>query len=136
MNIQKVDLSLLESENNRSGAIALLGLDNIFVSDDGRFFMSVEIEDKHLNAIGIVHGGIMYTICDQTVAAYDICLGRKAVGMDGSMHYYRPAHKGDILTSYLTDRKVGHRTTVHMVELRNQENVLIADAMYTSMYLD
>lgn len=134
--MENLDLSILEEELSKcGGAIKYLGLENVTIKD-GKITLTVEITEHHLNAHGGAHGGILYTICDQAVAAHDICVGRNSVGMDGSMRYYRPAKAGDVLTATVTNRKTGRKTSVNMVELTNQDGKLIADAMFTSMHLD
>ena len=130
------NMELLASElQSKTSAMALLDLNRVTL-EDGKMTITVTIQDKHLNAHGGAHGGILYTICDQAVAAYDIAIGRDGVGMDGSMHYYRPARKGDVLKAIVTNRKMGRKTGNHFVELVNQDGRLIADAVFTSMYLD
>ena len=132
----KINMDLLKEEiNDQTGAIALLGLGDVTL-ENGKIVLTVEITDKHLNAHGMAHGGVLFSICDQAVAAYDIAIGRDGVGMDGSMHYYRPAKKGDVLKAIVTNRKMGKKTACHLVELINQDGKLIGDCTFTSMYLD
>ena len=132
----EINLELLEKELKAGeNAISLLDLDHVEV-ENGKLTLTVKIQEKHLNAHGKCHGGVMYAICDQAVAAYDIAIGRDGVGMDGSMHYYRPAGKGDILKAVVTNRKMGRRTACHFVELLNQDGKVVGDCMFTSMYLD
>jgi len=132
----EINLDLLMEElKDENSAMAFLDLNHVAV-ENGKLTLTVTIQDRHLNAHGMCHGGIMFTICDQAVAAYDIAIGRNGVGMDGSMHYYRPAKKGDTLKATVTNRKMGKKTACHLVELCNQEGKIVADAMFTSMYLD
>ena len=132
----EMNLELLQEElRSETSAMAMLDLNHVTV-EDGKMTLTMTVQDKHLNAHGKCHGGIMYTICDQAVAAYDIAIGRDGVGMDGSMHYYRPAQKGDVLRAIVTNRKMGRKTACHFVELINQDGKIVADAMFTSMYLD
>jgi len=131
-----INMDLLKEEiQDGSGAIALMDLNDVRL-EDGKITVTVEIKEKHLNAHGMCHGGVLYSICDQAVAAYDIAIGRDGVGMDGSMHYYRPAKKGDVLKAVVTNRKMGKKTACHLVELVNQDGKLIGDCTFTSMYLD
>ena len=116
------------------GAITLLGIEKALVSDDS-FAVVMNVEDSHLNMQGTVHGGILYTLCDQAVGAYVAYKKMKGVGMDGSIHYYRPAQKGDVLTATAFERKAGKKVGVYFVELKNQDNKLLADAVFTSMYM-
>ena len=132
----EINLELLKEElSGGPNAMTLLDLNHVAV-EDGKLVLTVEIQEKHLNAHGKCHGGVMFAICDQAVAAYDIAIGRDGVGMDGSMHYYRPAVKGDILKAIVTNRKMSRKTACHFVELINQDGKVIGDCMFTSMYLD
>ena len=96
----------------------------------------MEVKDVHLNTQGIVHGGILFTLCDQAVGAYLVYKKIKGVGMDGSIHYYRPANKGEVLTATAYERKSGKKTGVYFVELKNQNDKLIADCLFTAMCLN
>lgn len=120
---------------NQMGTMTLLGINKAIVADDS-FSVIMEVGDIHLNTQGTVHGGILYTLCDQAVGAYIAYKKVKAVGMDGNIHYYRPANKGEILTATAYERKSGRKTGVYFVELRNQNDKLIADGLFTAMYLD
>lgn len=115
-------------------AITHLSVDKAFAHDDC-FSVVMEVKDIHLNAQNTVHGGILYTLCDQAVGAFVAYQNKKGVGMDGSIHYYRPANKGDTLTAIAKVRKSGKKVGVYFVELKNQDNKLIADGLFTTMYL-
>ena len=121
--------------DDQMGTMTFLGINKAMVADDN-FSVIMEVGDIHLNTQGTVHGGILYTLCDQAVGAYLTFKKIKGVGMDGNIHYYRPAKKGEILTATAYERKSGKRTGVYFVELKNQNNKLIADGLFTAMYLD
>ena len=70
------------------------------------------------------------------MGAYLVYKNVKAVDMDGNIHYYRPANKGEILTATAHERKSGKKTGIYFVELRNQDDKLNADGLFTAMYLD
>ena len=132
--MQEIMLSdIYNTPRDQMGAVTLLGIDKAFVSDDS-FAVVMNVEDVHLNMQGTVHGGILYTLCDQAVGAYVAYKKMKGVGMDGTIHYYRPAKKGDILTATAYERKSGKKVGVYFVELKNQDNKLLADGLFTTMY--
>lgn len=134
--MQEVSLSeIYDMPCDQMGAITLLGIEKALIADDS-FSVVMNVKDIHLNMQGTVHGGILYTLCDQAAGAYVTYRKRKGVGMDGSIHYYRPAQKGDILTATAYERKSGKTIGVYFVELKNQDNKLLADALFTTMYLD
>lgn len=130
----EINLDLLEREK-KDDALAVMDLNHVTVEDE-KLVLTATIQDRHLNAHGVCHGGVMYMICNQAVAAYDAAIGRNGVGMDGSISYYRPARKGDTLKAIVTNRKMGRKSGTHFVELINQEGKIVADCVFTSMYLD
>ena len=121
--------------NEQMGTMSLLGIDKALI-DDHSFSVVMKAGDIHLNTQGTVHGGILFTLCDQAVGAYLVYKKVKAVGMDGNIHYYRPANKREILMATAYERKSGKKIGVYFVELRNQDDKLIADGLFTAMYLD
>ena len=119
--------------SEQMGAMSLLGIEKAFLTDES-FAVVMKAEDIHLNTQGIVHGGILFTLCDQAVGAYLVYKKRKGVAMDGNIHYYCPAQKGEILTATVFERKQGKQIGVYFVELRNQNDKLLADGFFTAMY--
>ncbi|MDO4977622.1 MAG: hotdog fold thioesterase [Eubacteriales bacterium] len=116
------------------GAISLLGFEDVIINDDGSLSMTIKAQKKHMNMHGTIQGGIQYIICDTAIGAYLIHIGRPGVGMEGSIHYYRPAREGDFLTSTVRERKNGRRTGNYFVELTNQDGKMIAEAVFSTMY--
>ena len=134
--MQQILLSeLFGVSEDKLGAMAHLGIHNAYASDDG-FCVTLDVQEQHLNVFGTVHGGIQFALCDQAVSACVTYHKRSATGLDGSIHHYRPAHLGDTLTATVRERKTGRTTGVYFVELKNQNGKLIADGMFTAMYLD
>lgn len=126
---------IFQMPKSQMGAAASLGMDKVLVAEDS-FSLVMKVKAEHLNEHGTVHGGILYTLCDQAVAAHIAYGKRKGVGMDGSIHYYRPALLGDTLTATVSERKAGKKIGVYFVELRDQENKVLADGLFTAMYMD
>lgn len=91
--------------------MTFLGINKAMVADDS-FSVIMEVKDLHLNTQGTVHGGILFTLCDQAVGAYLTFKKIKGVGMDGNIHYYRPAKKGEILTATAYERKSGKKNMI------------------------
>ena len=134
--MQEIMLSKIYNiPDGQMGTMSLLGIDKAQINDNS-FSVIMEVRDIHLNTQGFAHGGILYTLCDQAVGAYLVYKSIKGVGMDGNIHYYRPANKGEILTATAYERKSGERTGVYFVELKNQNNKLIADGLFTAMYVN
>ena len=113
------------------GSVIYIDLDDITLENE-KLVVKARVNENHLNTEGVVQGGILYTICDQAMALYDIASGRRGIGTEGSIHHYRPAKAGDILKAVVSNRKCGGTTSTYLVELYNQSGKLIADAMFTS----
>ena len=127
--------NIYNMSNEQMGTMSLLGIDKALINDDS-FAVIMEVKDIHLNTQGTVHGGILFTLCDQAVGAYLVYKKIKGVAMDGTIHYYRPAQNEEILTATAYERKSGKKTGVYFVELKNQNNRLISDGSFTAMYIN
>ena len=120
---------------DKMGAISLLGIEKAIVDDDS-FCVVMEARNVHLNTHGTVDGGMLYSLCSQAVGSYIAYKKLKAVGADGSIKYYRPAFSGDVLTAAVHERKTGKTIGVYFVELKNQDGKLLADGIFTVMYMN
>lgn len=105
-------------------------------TEDKSLCCSITVSEHHLNGHGTVHGGFLYSLCAQAVFVYMMRIGRNGVGMDGNIHYYRPANAGDTLYAYVSERKVGKKTGNFLIELKNQDGKLVVDTMLEAMFLD
>lgn len=91
-----------------------------------------EVMEHHLNEHQTAHGGVLYSICSEAVAMYVSTIEeREGVGAQGSIQYYKAAMLGDILTINVIPRKTGRRMSNYMIEIRNADDKLVADAMFT-----
>lgn len=134
--MKEVKLSeIYGSPVEETGAIGLLGIDKALVSENG-IGVIMEVADIHLNTNGTAHGGILYALCDQAIGTYMAYKKVEARGMDGEIHYYRPAKKGDTLRAMAYARKTGRRVSVFFVELKNQDDKLLADGLFTAMHVE
>lgn len=68
----------------------------IHIDGDGRRAI-LDVDDRHLNPHGTVHGGVLATLADATMAAAVRAAGgegEQAVTVSLTMTYLRPAQKG------------------------------------------
>lgn len=95
------------------------------------FRLSFVPSDKNLNVNGKIHGGIMFTLCDEAIGRYVTAQGRVGAAADANIHYYRPANAGEKMTATVIERKVGKKLGIYLVELKNEEGKLLADSLFT-----
>ena len=104
---------------------------NIVQESTEPFVISFMPSERYANINGFLHGGIMFYICDDIIGRYVTHIGRTGAAADANIHYYRPATVDKRLYVYLSERKAGRRLGTYFVELKNEEGVLIADALFT-----
>lgn len=110
----------------------LINIRNIY-EEEGEFFVSVKVEDKHTNPLGIAHGGFLFSLCDTAAGGYCHYKNKTTVTLDSNMYFYKSALPGDTLKASVLPRKEGRNILVIMVEIVNQKNEKIADATLTMM---
>jgi len=83
------------------------------------------IGPNHLNGVGIVQGGAIYTLADLALAAASNSHGVTAVGLSSNIVYFK-AEKSGVL--FATAREVSLRRTVatYQVDVTNQDHELVA----------
>ena len=79
----------------------------------------------------MVHGGIIFYICDEAVGRYVTGQGKIGAAADGQIHFYKPAYPGKAINAEVIERKTGKRLGTYMVELKSDDGTLIADALFT-----
>lgn len=96
------------------------------------YISGIPSEDD-INVNGVVHGGILFYLADEAVGRYVTEKGLKGAAADSNIHFYRPAFPNELLVVFVSERKVGKRVGVYMVEIK-KEDVLIADALFTVVF--
>jgi len=99
--------------------------------------MTVTIDDRHLNYMGTVHGGLISALVD-TVCFFPkplIPSGLKLTSVDLNVSYVRPALKGDTLVARSELLHLGRRTARLTVKVTDQDHGLVAYGTATLMVL-
>lgn len=99
--------------------------------------MSVTIDDRHLNYMGTVHGGLISALID-TVCFFPRALipsGLKLTTVDLHVSYVRAARKGDTLTARSELLHLGQRTARLSVRVADQDQSIVAHGSATLMIL-
>lgn len=102
---------------------------------DGYARMEIDIKENILNEHGIVHGGIIFTLADNTAAASDVCQGQSCVTLNSTINYIRPA-TGKMLYAISETVFKGRTTGVYDVSVFNDEDTLVAKGSFTMFFLE
>ena len=117
------------------GIAARTGIEDNLYREGDAYFIRLKTDDSHMNSHGSIHGGMLYTLCLESIARIMKMRGLEGIGMEGSIHYYRPAFSGDTLKAVVHERRIGRRTGTYQVELFNEvTEKLLADATYTIFF--
>jgi acyl-CoA thioesterase len=79
----------------------LLGI-KVLEIKDGYSKMSIQITEKHTNAHGFTHGGVLFSLADCAFAEAVNFGHKKAVAIQVSINYLRPTVEGDVLVAEAT----------------------------------
>lgn len=100
--------------------------------ENGRSKLTLRLQDHHRNFFGIVHGGVLLTMLDQTCGAALRSL-RGGEGPQGSVTidlqtvFVAPA-RGDVLHAYGTCLRTGRSVAQSTAQIEDAEGTLIASA--------
>lgn len=102
-----------------------IGLELVKV-DIGYAEVRMEIKEAHLNGVGIVQGGAIFTLADFAFAAASNAAGAVTVGINANISYFKPA-KGKYLLAKASEIYAGRSLCNYTVDVFDEDNeVLVA----------
>jgi acyl-CoA thioesterase len=84
------------------------------------------IREEMLNGLGIIHGGVTFSLADSAFAFACNNRNQLSVALDTSVNFIKPVHVGDELTAEAKELHNGKSTGLYHIEIFNQKNHLIA----------
>ena len=105
-------------------------------TEEGRAVVNLRAEERHLNPNGTVHGGVVYTLVDVSMAeALKTMIegDERPVTIEIKINYLEPGRPGT-LSSTAQVRKGGKRITIVEAEIAQEEDgevVALASGTYT-----
>lgn len=85
----------------------------------------LEINTHHLNAVGIVQGGAIFTLADFTFAVASNSHGNIAVAINNSIAYLKAVSNG-ILYAEAVETSLNRKIATYNVNVTNETGLLIA----------
>jgi uncharacterized protein (TIGR00369 family) len=119
------------AEDNR-GFTELVGTE-LSSAEEGRATVNLKAEERHLNPSGTVHGGVISTLIDVSMAEALNTMteeDEQPFTIQITVNYMRPGKPGT-LTSTAEVRKGGERITIVVAEVVQEEDEVIALATGT-----
>ena len=101
-----------------------LGIELVDVSE-GSAVSRMEVRDEHMNGIGTVHGGAIFTLADFTFAVAANSHGRVTVAINVSISFMKAATSGT-LTAVAKEVSLNPRIASYTVNVCDDEGDLVA----------
>ncbi len=92
---------------------------------DGHARSSMEVTPQHLNGLGIVHGGALFTLADFTFAAASNSRGNVAVAINANISYVKAVSSG-LLFADAREISVNHKIGTYTIDVTNEAGDLLA----------
>lgn len=87
--------------------------------------VAMTVSEEMLNAVGLTHGGVTFTLADFAFAVASNSHGRTAVALNANITFTAASRAGDVLTATASEENRGGRTATYRVDVRNQNGELI-----------
>lgn len=87
-----------------------------------RAVCKLQINENHLNGLGLVNGGVLFTIGDLAMAVAANANGSSTVTLNSSIDFIKSASEGTIV-AVATPVKTGRTISRYRVEVRLEENL-------------
>ena len=127
------DLRAIKENRNTKNAFALLSGIEITEILTGEAKVRMTVTADHLNPVGSVHGGCLYTIADVAAGSAASSYGGAVTTMEGSLHFLRPGLNCKELIGRAEVIKRGRRAMVITVSVRDQDERELAHGIFTYM---
>jgi len=102
---------------------AYVGIELISVGE-GRARARLEVKPHHLNGVGIVHGGVTYTLADLAFAAAVNSRGHVAVAINNTISYIKTP-KGTNIFAEASEVTSNKRLATYSVNVLDEEGEIV-----------
>ncbi len=94
--------------------------------EEGAATAKMDVKEHHLNGIGTVQGGAIFTLADFTFAAAANSHGQVAVAINASISFVTAAIGVETLTAKATETSRNPKISTYNVDVMNEEGEIIA----------
>ena len=93
---------------------------------EGYSKITMTIRKEMINGLGIIHGGVAFSMADSAFAF--ACNNRNvlSVALDTSINFLKPVHIDDILIAEAKELHNGRSTGLYHITITNQHNHVVA----------
>ena len=125
-----VDVFALAARDNFARSLGI----EIVEASLGRAVSRVRLEERHINFIGVAHGGLVFTLADAAMGYASNSQGILSPIIDTHILYSLAAHAGDILTATAVEIARTSRLSNYRIDVVRGDGKLVA-AMTGTTYI-
>ncbi|MCQ2193818.1 MAG: PaaI family thioesterase [Paludibacteraceae bacterium] len=103
--------------------------------DNGTAIAKMEVDERHMNGLGTVQGGVLFTLADFACAAAANSQGKIAVSLNANINFVKAVNSGT-LTATATEMYLRRTVGGYNVDVRDEEGELVANFQSTSYRKD
>jgi acyl-CoA thioesterase len=85
----------------------------------------LDIEEKHLNSLGTVQGGALFTLADLAAGAAINAHGNAAVGINTNIYFVKAASKGTLIAE-ARETSINPKIATYIVDITDDNGDIIA----------
>jgi len=100
----------------------------------GRAVSRVRLEERHVNFIGVAHGGLVFTLADAAMGYASNSQGIVSPSIDSHILYSQPARVGDVLTATAVEIARTSRLSNYRIDIVRGDGKIVA-AMTGTTYI-
>ena len=93
---------------------------------EGYSRIQMEIRDEMMNGLGVVHGGICFSMADSAFAFACNNRNNLSVALDTSINFTKATQPGDVITAEAKEIHNGRSTGLYLITVTNQHNEQVA----------
>lgn len=93
---------------------------------EGYSKIKMTVRGEMMNGLGIIHGGIAFSLADSSFAFACNSRNNLSVALDTSINFLKPVHPDDELVAEAKEIHNGKSTGLYQVTITNQRNHIIA----------
>ncbi len=102
-----------------------LGIEVLEIKD-GYSKIKMIVRKEMINGLGIVHGGICFSLADSCFAFACNNRNNLSVALDTAINFLKPVHVGDELTAEAKEMHNGRSTGLYHITITNQRDHVVA----------
>jgi acyl-CoA thioesterase len=121
---ETVDKEALRRYFEKDRFAQYVGIELIDISP-GQATAVLKIKDYHLNAVDMVHGGVLFALADLAFAAASNSHGKVAVAVSNSISYIKAA-EGDVLLAEAREISKDRKLASYSVEIKDKTETTVA----------